>query len=184
MTQSMENADEEKIGLALEKLARIHDVPMRKTAFEAFCLDTSIGDLCMLVVPNRSEIEVWLASRANDGELRYPLATLQKALGVDNHAFLYKPADLDIFISNLTSFLGSFLQQVRGSPEDLKRSLNHAYNEMVQESLAQEKRASAERLWASGLHRDAANLYEEIPNLTKVERKRLDLFRSGKMPRR
>lgn len=180
MTQS---TDEEKIGRALEKLARIHDTSMHKTAFEALCLDTSVGDLCVLVVPNRSEIEVWLASRDNDGELRYPLATLQKALGEDNRAFLYRSSDLDICISNLTSFLGTFLQQARRNPGDLKRNLDHSYNEMVQESLAREKRTSAERLWASGLHRDAANLYEEIPNLTKVERKRLDLFRSGKMPR-
>lgn len=184
MAPSTEPNDLVSVRRALERLAREHTVSVRTSVLNAVCLETSVGDLCVLVVPNRSEIEVWLSARSDDADFRYPLVSMQQVMGNNNKAFLYNSSTLQICIADLSSFLGDFLSLASEDPEGLKLNLRKAYDEMVERSLVSEKRDSAERLWASGRYKEAAKFYEEIPQLSKVEGKRLELTRSGKTPRK
>lgn len=175
-------ADESlRLGAALKRLAQDHKLETRSGDSGSLCLRTSIGDICALAVPFRSEIEVWLATETAGEPFNYPLSSLQAAVGRDNHGFMYSSGSLEATISQLCDFFSDFLAQLSQDPERVKENVKSAYDIMVSESLLSEKRNRAEKLWQSGDMKAAADLYEALPCLSNIERKRLEMVRSGKL---
>lgn len=179
---STQHEDIARFRQAVEQLAHIQNVRTHIGMVDTICLETVVGDLCVLIVPNRSEIEVWLTSTNGNEELRYPISTLQQALGLESRALLYSSKSIDSSLQGLSSLLEDFLRQANANPQQFKRKLQLAYDEMVENSLLGDKRTSAEELWSLGRYQEAAQIYREIPSLSKIEAKRLELITSGKMP--
>jgi hypothetical protein len=150
---------------------------VRTNPVGACCVVTPIGELCLLVVPNRSEIEVSFADETVEPKFRYPLWAVQAALGHEAHAITYD-SSTGRGVSTAEVLIRDFIKAAAQTPGELRTNIVSAYEATMKESAVQENRRTAERLWRAGDFAGAAELYGQMSSLTDLERKRLQLAKT------
>jgi hypothetical protein len=166
---------------ALDEFARRHGVKLRLSDVGSLCLTTPVCELCVLVVPYRSEFEISLRAPRDGVPFRYPLFSVQEALGVNVHGIMFSNATLDGAISVLVDLVSRLLAAAEIGREQLIRRIQVSFDESVERTSLADRREMAERLWNAHQHAAAAEMYDGLPDLSAAERKRLHLLKSGKL---
>jgi hypothetical protein len=171
------------LAAALSSIASSHDVPITTSPASGTCLHTSVGDLCCLVVPNRSEVQIALTSTWSGWTMDYPLGVIQAAIGRESRAILYRRDSFDAVLPIVTSLIIDFLAEAQANPDGLSEKIRTEYDDMLTQSRLEEIRHRVKSLWDSGRYNEAVAAYQELPELSPLERQRIALIASGKMPR-
>jgi hypothetical protein len=141
------------------------------------CVATKIGEVRVCVVPYRSEFEINFSNHLSGIKRVYPLWALQRAFGIKEHAIMYSDQTINGSIDVLKNLLVRLVLDADVSPDETLKRIAAAYDEGVLASEVRRKRSVANELWNAGNHNEAARIYEEIPDLTKLEEKRIEIAR-------
>lgn len=173
-----------QVSAALEQLAKRYGKKVRVRESGLIMLSTAIGDVCVLVVPHRSEIEVTLQTATPNASDVFPLFAVQEALDLSPHAIMFGDVTLGSAVSVLMELISKLLHAADTEGEEFRQRIQDSYDKAVASAAIARKRKLADQLSAEGRFDEAAEIYEQIPDWSVAERKRFDLLRRGKLAAR